>query len=316
MPLLLAVGLGLLLTPAAAWLGRAWGLVDRPSPDALKIHERAIPVLGGAAVVASVFAALVLVGAPPSGGFLGAVVLALGVGIVDDIRPLPPWARLILLAAAGGVAAAGGIVVSPLGPLAPAAMVALVLVCTNAVNLLDGQDGLAGGLAGIAGLGFAALLAAGQGAAPALALSGSLAGFVRWNLPPARIFLGNGGAYAVGTFLAILAAKATAHFGWWGIGAAAICLGVFAFEMVFTVARRVRSHERLTSGDRGHSYDLLTTPGCGRLRVTVTFWGLGALAAALGWLAANGAAPAWTSALAAGVVAGFSWARLWPQLAT
>jgi len=162
-------------------------------------------------------------------------------------------------------------------------IVALVLASANAVNLVDGQDGLAGGLAAIAAVTFAILLGknGGLGGTLGFALAGSLVGFLLWNRPPAHIFLGNGGAYGVGASLAALAAENVLRAGWRGLLAAGACLGVFACELVFTAARRLRSGKPLAIGDRDHTYDLLAAGLKSRTRSTVLFWGLGGLTGAI-----------------------------------
>lgn len=277
---LVALGAGLVLTPAARRLGLATGAVDRGG-DRLKIHSKPVPVLGGLAVVASTLGALWGLGPRPAVAVVGAVVLALGTGLMDDIRSLSPRTRVLLEAAAGVILVAGGLRLEPLGPFGGAGVVLIVLACTNAVNLLDGQDGLAGGLAAIAALGLAALAGPGGAAGLGLALAGGLAGFLVWNRPPARIFLGDGGAYAVGIILAILAARATATGGWHGLLAAGVSLGVFAFELALTIIRRVCSRDPLSGGDRLHSYDVLARRTRNRPVVTLAFWALGGLCAGL-----------------------------------
>jgi UDP-N-acetylmuramyl pentapeptide phosphotransferase/UDP-N-acetylglucosamine-1-phosphate transferase len=117
----------------------------------------------------------------------------------------------------------------------------------------------------------------------ALAIAGALVGFLAWNLPPARVFLGNGGAYGLGALLTVLAAQATAGHGWHGLLAAALCLGVFAFELTFTVFRRLRSAQRLATGDRRHSYDLLGHSRGNRDRSTLALWTLAAVSAGAGY---------------------------------
>jgi hypothetical protein len=103
------------------------------------------------------------------------------------------------------------------GPLWWVTGLLLVVVCANAVNIIDGQDGLAGGLAVVAALAVSVLVsAAGLStvALTALAVAGALVGFLVWNRPPARIFLGNGGAYGVGALLGILAWFLTGEGSW------------------------------------------------------------------------------------------------------
>jgi len=271
MPFLIALATALVLTPVAGRLGRSLGLVDRPGDD-LKIHGREIPTLGGVAVAAAMAAtSLAPDVAWPAGGLTAAVAIALVAGTVDDVRPLQPVARVAALSAAGVVLVIGtGF--SDLGPAAGIGIVLLVLACANAVNILDGQDGLAAGVAAIAALGLTACLLVEVDAVPPLplALGGALAGFVVWNRPPARVYLGNGGAYAVGVLLAVPAVLLTMAGGWRGLLAAGACLAVPAFEIVFTVTRRAVAREVLSAGDRFHSYDLVSAR-VGRARSTAVF---------------------------------------------
>ena len=304
MSFLIALALALLLTPVARRVGIAAGLVDRPG-DPLKIHTEPVPVLGGLAVTGAAFAALALAGHwPATAVVLAAALLVVG-GLLDDARPFPPRAQVLLQVAAAAILVSGAFEIGPAGALG---LFVLVFACTNAVNLIDGQDGLAGGLGAIAAMGLAALLA---GASPSdaalgLALAGALAGFLAWNLPPARIFLGNGGAYAVGAILAVLAAMVIDADGARGIVPAVLCLGVFLFDLGFTVARRIGSGA-LASGDRLHSYDLLSVELGSRSRATLAFCGAELLAVGLA-LVADAMPPA--AALVAAVAAA-SAATLW-----
>ncbi|MGQ0668511.1 MAG: glycosyltransferase family 4 protein [Actinomycetota bacterium] len=313
---LIALGVAIVLTPLARRIGLASGLVDRPSPGALKIHEAPVPFLGGVAVVAATFAALGMLGSSIPIAVSAAILGLMAVGLLDDIRSLPLPLRLGLQIAAGALIASV-LPLDPLGPLGEAATVLLVVATTNAVNLLDGQDGLAGGLSAIAALGLVGLLAS-LGGSPlgglGLSMAGSLVAFLAWNRPPARIFLGNGGAYAVGAGLAVLAADAASLGGAGGLLAAGVCLGVLAFEVVFTVVRRAVSKEleSMATGDRKHSYDLLARR-IGRVRSTLVIWCVGALASGIGTAAAAATLPG-TVAIASGVGACSVLAGVWLYL--
>ncbi|HET6748189.1 MAG TPA: MraY family glycosyltransferase [Actinomycetes bacterium] len=292
MPFFVAIAFALVLTWAARWLGLATGLVDRPpaaepgGSDQLKIHTTPIPVLGGLGVVAAVLGACLVTGTELPWLVVAGVVMATAVGLVDDVRPQPASVRLVALTVAA-VPIAVGLPFDRLDQLALPArvgVVVLLLLMANAVNLIDGQDGLAGGLGAIASVGLAAVIAA-NGADPTLALvvAGALVGFLAWNLPPARVFLGNGGAYGLGALLTVLAAQATNGHGWHGLLAAALCLGVFAFELTFTVVRRLLGSQRLATGDRRHSYDLLGRSRGNRDRSTLALWTLAAVSAGAGY---------------------------------
>ena len=307
MSFLIAFGLAIVLTPIAGWLGRALGLVDRPGE--LKIHDRAIPLTGGVAVVAASVIAVTVLGRWLPWQALAGVLVAFAAGLIDDVRPLPAWLRLNLQALAGVLVA----LELQLGPLGAAGTIFAVVATANAVNIIDGQDGLSAGVGTLAALGLAGVLAAvgAPGLGLALALAGALLGFLARNRPPARIFLGNGGAYAVGTLLAALGASAAQTAGWRGLLAAGACLGLLAFEVVFSVARRAWSGSALSGGDRGHSYDLLADR-VGRGRSTLLMWTGAAIAAGVGVAAA-----AWPDRYAAavlaggGLLAGVVWVALW-----
>jgi UDP-GlcNAc:undecaprenyl-phosphate GlcNAc-1-phosphate transferase len=323
MSFFVAVALALVLTWAARWLGLATGLVDRPAAAAppgghpsgdepLKIHTVPIPILGGLGVAAAVLAALALTGAGLPAGAIAGVVLATAIGLVDDARPQPASVRMVALAVAG-IPIALDLPMEKLGPLARPGVVVLLLLLANAVNLIDGQDGLAGGLGAIASVGLAAVIAAnGDDPAFALVVAGALVGFLAWNLPPARVFLGNGGAYGLGALLTVLAAQSTIAHGWHGLLAAALCLGVFAFELTFTVVRRLGSAQRLATGDRKHSYDLLGRSRGNRDRSTLALWTLAAVSAGAGYASDQvSLAAAGTMLGVAFVIATAAGGRLW-----
>ena len=285
MSFIIAIGLALVLTGLARRVALSTGLVDHPAPGPLKVHSVPVPVLGGIGVMASVLLTTVLILHRLPVAITLAVAVAVATGLVDDVRPLRPSVRMVALTVSGLLLVAGGLRLEPLGVLGAAGTVVLVLLLANAVNLIDGQDGLASGLGAIACAGMAAVAAA-NGSIPlvAVATAGSLVGFLAWNLSPSRVFLGNSGAYGLGTLLTLLACRLTGD-GWHGLIAAGLCLGVFAFELTFTVVRRLVSRRGLATGDRHHSYDLIARGTGSRDRATLLMWMLGATAAGSGFVA-------------------------------
>jgi UDP-GlcNAc:undecaprenyl-phosphate GlcNAc-1-phosphate transferase len=303
MSFIIAIGFALVLTGAARRVALVTGLVDRPAPGPLKVHSAPVPVLGGVAVMTSVLVTSLLILQRLPLAVTAAVMVAVLIGLADDARPQRPWVRMAALTLSGVLLVVGGVRLHPLGMLAAPAVVLLVLLLANAVNLVDGQDGLASGLGAVACAGMAAVAAASGGSLPlvAVVLAGSLVGFLGWNLSPARIFLGNSGAYGLGVLLALLAGRLT-HDGWHGLIAAGLCLGVFAFELTFTVVRRLASAQGLATGDRRHSYDLIARGTGSRDRATLLMWTLGAVAASSGFVADQLSLPA-ALAMAAGACA-------------
>jgi UDP-GlcNAc:undecaprenyl-phosphate/decaprenyl-phosphate GlcNAc-1-phosphate transferase len=267
---LVGLVVALVATPLAASVARRVGIVDVPGP--LKTHRRPVPYLGGVAVFAGLIVGVVAVDRVE---LLVPLALALALGIADDLRPLPAPIRLVAECGLGVVA---GLVV-PGDLLVRIATGGLVIVLVNAVNLLDGQDGLAASVAAVSALGFAVV--GGEAWPFGLALAGALAGFLVFNLPPARIYLGDGGAYLLGTALALapaLTLVATAGTGSGsdmsaldlGIGAAGTWSVLFATPLfvavpladtAIAVVRRLRAGDPLFAGDRSHVYDQLVDRG-------------------------------------------------------
>jgi UDP-GlcNAc:undecaprenyl-phosphate GlcNAc-1-phosphate transferase len=298
---LIAAAVAVVVTPVLARIGARLGAVDRPGE--LKIHDTPVPITGGPAVVAAVLLAWALVGEADA-WVAAAACLAVGGGLVDDVRSLPPWVRLVVQAAAGGLLVAGGLRLAPFEGFGAAGLVVATVACCNAVNMLDGQDGLVSGLGAIAALGLAALLVPTHSAAALpLSLAGGLVGFVVWNRPPARVFLGDGGAYAVGVLIAASAAQVTTAEGWHGLLAAGACLGVFAYELTATIVRRLASASPAARGDRDHSYDRLGVRLRSRPSATFVMWGLGIVTALVALAVLRVSVPAGLALIAATLVA-------------
>jgi UDP-GlcNAc:undecaprenyl-phosphate GlcNAc-1-phosphate transferase len=281
--LIVAFVCGVVATPIAAAVARRYGLVD--APGALKVHADPVPYLGGVAV----FAALAVPVAAERPLFLLPIGLALLLGLTDDRGGVPsPVARLILETGIGVIA----VLAIPVHGLVDSLVtVVLVVGMLNAINLLDGVDGLASGVSAVAAAGFA-FVVDGQFHVLALALVGSLLGFLIWNRPPARIYLGDGGSYLVGTALAMLLMVALRDAdSLSGSSGAVLFVAVPVADTAVAIVRRLRAGRPLLQGDRGHMYDQLFDRGWDRVAVTAAFIGAqGALVAigiAIGGLTAG-----------------------------
>ena len=254
----------LVLTPVAIVVARRTGIVDRPG--ALKDQDRAVPYLGGVAVLCGLSVG-VIAGRP---SVLLPLVLALALGVADDRLSLPATVRIAGEVIIGCTVVATCPVHLP-GPVAAAGLVAVTLLLVNGVNLMDGLDMLAGGTVAVAGIGFAVVLI-GAGRQTGVALAAALAGFLVFNRPPARIYLGDGGSYLLGTTLAVLLGLAWAPGHTAAVGVASFALVALpAAEVAFAVIRRVRGRQSLMAGDRGHPYDRLVTRGWHRTSASAAY---------------------------------------------
>lgn len=212
-----AAVLAFAFTPLFALLAKLLGLFDLP--DKRKDHGAPVPFLGGVAVWVA-FAACAAFTEPgdpdPERAKREALLLgsacALAAGIWDDLRrgSLSPLRKFAVQGLAAAAAIRLGLRLRLLeAPLSDALLTAFwLLLATNAVNWLDNMNGLAAGLVAIAGGTLLALDPMGAGAG---ALLGACLGFLPWNFPRARVFLGDAGSHGLGFAAAVLAARACAE---------------------------------------------------------------------------------------------------------
>lgn len=288
---LIAGGIGLVLTPLATRLAWATGFLDHP--EARKLHTSATALLGGAVVfvcgLATVLILRITPDEPGTATLVGAgACLAILTGLVDDRIGMRPSIKLMCQAiAAGALIAAAGIPDIGLPPVLGAAVALVFLMALmNAVNFLDNMNGMVGGLAAIALIGFAIhslwtgspWLAAAQ-----LAVAGACVGFLPYNFPKARIFLGDAGSLFLGYSLGASAMLAFqgAPAGWGRVGVF-LMLAYPAFDMSFVVVNRVREGRKVYEGGKDHSnHRLASVIRCQKKTVLLT-WFVGAALSASG----------------------------------
>jgi UDP-GlcNAc:undecaprenyl-phosphate GlcNAc-1-phosphate transferase len=256
--LLLAASIVVLLTPAVGGMARLLGVVDRP--EGRRLNRRTVPRLGGLALFFGIFVpalAFLNLSGETRGLLLGAAV-ATTVGAIDDFRGLRWWEKL-----AGQVAAA----VIPVGfgiwvhrftfPIVgihtlpkwfgmPVSVLWIVAIM-NMVNFLDGLDGLAAGVSAL--------------------------GFLRHNLYPARIFMGDSGALLLGFVLAAVplqgllktASIVTLFF-------PLVVLAVPILDTSFVVAKRLKYRQPVYGADRHHLHHRFVNIGFSQRRAAAYIW--------------------------------------------
>jgi UDP-GlcNAc:undecaprenyl-phosphate GlcNAc-1-phosphate transferase len=302
-----AAGLGLAATWAARQLAGRAGLVDKPD-GRRKIHAHPVAVTGGLAVLAATVAALAVgaavspdiagplrENAPRAAALLAAMALIAAVGVVDDAVNLRAryklagqLAAILVLVGPGGFVieqiTLGGVLI-PFGPLAVPLTVVWFLAAVNAVNLLDGMDGLLGTIGVIVASSLAVMAFAVGNPFPGLvaaALAGALVGFLRFNWPPATVYLGDCGSMLIGLTVAALAIAASLKGPAVAIAGPVALLALPFLDTTAAVVRRKLTGRGLAIADRGHLHHVLQRHGMSRPRVL-------ALVAALGCVAAAGA---------------------------
>jgi UDP-GlcNAc:undecaprenyl-phosphate GlcNAc-1-phosphate transferase len=294
-----AVAASVFLTAAARPLARRVGLVDQPD-GRRKVHGRSTPVAGGLAVFAAaglVLGAAAVIPGPVADAvaadpgqyaalLAGAAVICL-VGVVDDRFKLPGKYKLVGQAAAAAVVVAGGATVESvhlfgrdvhLGWLGVPVTLAWLLGAVNSFNLIDGMDGLLGTL-GVIVCGAVAVMAGMHGqvaeACVAAALAGALVGFLRYNLPPASIFLGDAGSMLVGLVVGVLAIRCSLKGpATVALAAPAALLTIPFLDTAAAIVRRKLTGRSIYSTDRGHLHHCLLRGGMSRPGVLLLVSGL------------------------------------------
>ena len=258
--MIVAAAVSLIWCFVAIRLGPKIGYIDRPGDDPiLKTHEHPAVPLGGVGIFLGVSVAAIARGGPDV-TLLLATGIVLVLGLVDDRRGLPPAVRLLVELVAALVLVLGDSQ-SGDGPLDLIVGIVLVIFAINAVNLFDGLDGLASSVALVTALGLA-WLSAGRGLdteAP-LELAAALGGFLVFGWHPAKVFLGDAGAYVVGVLLSSVILEAGSG-GTVQLIVTAGMLGVFAIDLVVTLLRRRLAGHPMFIGDRSHIYDQLRDRG-------------------------------------------------------
>jgi Fuc2NAc and GlcNAc transferase len=285
----------LLLAPVGcllAWQLTGWAcryalaseLLDRP--NARSSHTQPTPRGGGVAIVASFL--LLTIGLGATGrvepaltiALVGGGLLVAGLGYADDRKPLPARWRFLghVVAAAWVLSWLGPVPAMPmlgrvvdLGWAGPVLCMLFMVWMINLFNFMDGIDGIASVEAMTVCLGGSLLwwLAGfGAGAGLALLFAACVAGFLLWNFPPARIFMGDAGSGFLGLVVALLAmwcGQATPALFWsWFI-----LVGCFMVDATTTLLRRVRRGEKFHEAHRSHAYQYASRRHRGHRPVTL-----------------------------------------------
>lgn len=247
-------------------------VLDRPNHRSL--HTTPIPRIGGLGVLAGLGVAIAVgPGALPIATW-AALALIVAVSARDDLRSVGAGLRLALHLAAAALVAVPTL--GTHGPLALAAGTLAIAWSINLYNFMDGSDALAGTM-GAVGFGTCAL-AASAGGDPALAvacaaIAGACVGFLAWNLPPARLFLGDTGSTSLGLLAGAVGAIGVAR-GLWSPLLPAAAFMPFVFDATATLLDRARCRRRIWEAHREHAYQKLNLSGFGHRQTALAYGGL------------------------------------------
>lgn len=266
-----------LLTGASIPLAKLTGALDQPGE--IKIHRTITPRLGGLGFTAAVLSSAVALRSMSGAALAGLVTMAV-VGYLDDRYSITPRAKLSGQCLSGALLALHFWLDGSPAWVVIGAFI-LTLVMSNAVNLLDGMNGLAAGCSLIACVAIAAIAAvAGTRFGVAAALAGGLIGFLPWNYPRAKTFMGDLGSLTLGYTLALGISEAgSAGGGAWLAAAGTVSIPVF--DVALGIVRRKRRGVPIFSGDRDHFYDQLHRRTGSVKRTTAIVWSAVAVSCAI-----------------------------------
>ena len=270
----------LVLTPMIRALAARYGYVVPPKED--RWHQVPTARLGGVGI----FLAYVL----PLSFFLrehpalpvlvAGAGLAFLLGLLDDVVHLQPYSKLVGQIIAACVVIAGGVIIGPSSVPILSVFLTLfwIVAITNAFNLLDNMDGLAAGTGSIAA--FFLLLAGVMSGNPVMTLAaaglcGATLGFLCFNFPPAKIFMGDSGSLFLGFSLASLAITGTWEHAtnlFLAMLIPVLVLAVPIFDTTFVALLRYVNGRAISQGGRDHTSHRLVAFGLSERTTVLLFY--------------------------------------------
>ena len=305
------------------WIGFARARQIHDMPGQRRLHLNTTPRGGGVGIALAVLVVLAWIaghGAEPRTwlGLAAGIGLFAAVGLFDDLRPLPVLAKLILqlLAAVLLVAFLPAMASGPdLWLLALAVLAAAFVV--NVWNFMDGSNGLVAMQALLMALALA--LWPGQDGAvrvAALALAGACAGFLPFNIPNARVFLGDVGSHVLGAAVFGLFIVSWRN-GTFGIAQVLLIGSALLLDSLLTLSRRAIAGRPVWRAHREHLYQYAVRRGHSHLRVCLSYAAWTTMAIAVAALMRESRQSAiWIAlalVLAAGMLLHYRFRRHWLQ---
>ena len=303
-----------LMRRVALW----YGVIDSPN-EVHKSHKEPVPYLGGVAIVLGVLL-ITLISSFISHYSASTIWLAVSVllpalllavvGLIDDIRKLSPWPRFIVQTSVASVSALLLVVTDTLGSPTGSTLIDVLITIlwivglANAINFFDNVDGGASGAVAISS-GFLALLAIQGGqvliAALSIVLCGATLGFLVWNKPPARIYMGDAGALFLGVLIASLSLRLDPNpiNRISSFAVPVFLLAIPILDASVAVTKRLKRGVSPFQGGRDHLSHRLMGRGIEKRKTVFILWFLSALFAFLAVVISI--APYWLE----GVVTGF-----------
>ncbi len=303
---LIAFAIAAALTPVVRGVALRWKLGDKP--NGRKIATDMIPHLGGVAMIVGFVGALAVgyawfdLGAVAWPHLIKFYALPIGIivvlGLVDDMKSLGAIHKLVFQVVSGallvgaGLSLATGVSWLDAGAVSVVFTLVFFVGMSSAVNLIDGHDGLAAGVMVIAAAAFA-VLARQYGLVDVtticIALAGVCLGFLLFNFPPGKIYMGDNGSMFLGTLAAITACRVSmvepSGFVFAGI---CLILGVPMLDVFLAIGRRFALREPVFAADSRHIHHLLNEFGFSPRQTVAVVYAMQGFLSVLGVLTVTG----------------------------
>ncbi|KKT72077.1 MAG: Undecaprenyl-phosphate N-acetylglucosaminyl 1-phosphate transferase [Candidatus Collierbacteria bacterium GW2011_GWB1_44_6] len=303
-PFVISLIISLLATPVVIWTFTKLGLVVDPkkTPHPAHIHKTPVPKGGGVSIFLAVFSTLAflmdfdrhLVAISMAAAF---IVIA---GVVDDIRGMNPYLRLLINFLAVGIVVSSGIGISfvsnPFGGIIDLSQPRIVFdlfgknheiwvladlfallwipILMNAINWSSGVDGQISGVVtisaitlGLISLTYSADITQWPVTTLAFALAGAFAGLTVFHFYPQKIMPGYSATSLAGLLLGVISILATAK-----VGTVLVVLGVPLIDFGYLVVKRIISGKSPVWGDKEHLHHKLLSMGWGKRRIALFYW--------------------------------------------
>ena len=309
---ILAFVVAFVATPYTIKLAKKVGAVDIPK-DERRTHNRTIPRFGGPAVilgflVSTIYLLIVMsmertinlfgieqIGTKLLGFLFGVIIIAI-FGIIDDIKTVNPFVKLVGQILATVVVIYSGIRIDGITlpflnfpQIHEVTSIILtfiwIIIVTNAINLIDGLDGLSSGISVISAVSLLIIFVLNGSSMVSIvlitALAGALVGFLPYNFAPAKTFIGDTGSNFLGFALAVISILGSAKtYTAVVIVLPLIVLGLPIFDTLMAIIRRIikgKSIKAVFKADKGHLHHRLLARGYSQKQAVILLYGISAI---------------------------------------
>ncbi|RKQ34320.1 glycosyltransferase family 4 protein [Oceanobacillus halophilus] len=289
--LVICFAAAILITPLIKKLALTIGATDKPNQR--KVHETAMPRLGGLAIFISFLIGTVFFLPSTTEAWpmvIGATIIII-TGLLDDLYNIPAKFKLLGQVIAAVVTVSGGVTIDfitlftdekfEFGIFAVPITIMWIVAITNAINLIDGLDGLAAGVSSIAFItitGLAITMGDYFIALISLIMLGSTLGFLVYNFYPAKIFMGDTGSLFLGYMISVIAVMGLyKEVTIVSLVVPIMILAIPILDTTFAIVRRLIHKKPISAPDKDHLHHCIIRLGYTHRQTVIMIYALSSL---------------------------------------